>query len=137
MTTVFGKELLEGYDKGHVSTVAINELFRKMASIQFRLGLFDSKEKAKNIPQNDIILIGSPQHCQLALETALQSVVLLQNNSKLLPLSLGTINSIALIGPHYNATGAFFGNYHGSNTTYGYEFNDATGKGKTAMLFRT
>ena len=82
MTTVFGKELLEGYDKGHVSTVAINKLFRKMASIQFRLGLFDSKEKAKNIPQNDIILIGSPQHCQLVLETALQSDVLLQNKSK-------------------------------------------------------
>jgi hypothetical protein len=108
----FGVGLLKAYNEGQVTGATINESFERMARIQFRLGLFDSPKKDN--PQEDIASIGSPQHRRLALEAALQSIVLLQNKNNLLPLDVNEKRSLAVIGPHFNATKGLFGNYHGS-----------------------
>lgn len=108
----FGVGLLKAHNEGQVTGATINESFERMARIQFRLGLFDSPKKDN--PQEDIASIGSPQHRQLALEAALQSIVLLQNKNNLLPLDVNEKKSLAVIGPHFNATKGLFGNYHGS-----------------------
>jgi len=112
--SVFQKSLPKAYSEGQVEEVTINESFQRMARIQFRLGLFDSTKKAKNNPEVDIASIDSPQHQQLTLEAALQSIVLLQNKNSLLPLEMNQAKSLAVIGPHIDAHGALMGNYHGA-----------------------
>ena len=59
--------------------------------------------------------IDSAEHRALALSAAEQGIVLLKNNG-ILPLSSnGNGKSIAIIGPHGNATVDMLSNYHGTN----------------------
>ena len=55
----------------------------------------------------------TPEHEQVALELARQSLVLLNNNG-ILPLDQAKIKRIAVIGPNGNSTSMLHGNYHGS-----------------------
>ena len=70
-------------------------------------------KKDGNNLNDDITLIDSPSHQQLAYEAALQSIVLLQNKNNLLPLDMNGQKSVAVIGPHIDAHYAFMSNYHG------------------------
>ena len=109
--SVYQASLSQAFHEGQVEEVTINESFQRMARIQFRLGLFDSGKKEKGNPQADIASIDSPEHQQLALEAALQSIVLLQNKDSLLPLNKES--SLAIIGPHIDGREVFMANYHG------------------------
>jgi beta-glucosidase len=79
---------------------------------RFRLGLFDPAEKVPyskySIKDND-----TPEHRQVALEIARQSLVLLKNDG-ILPLDRYKIKRIAVIGPNGNSKSMLHGNYHGS-----------------------
>lgn len=72
------------------------------------MGLFDAKDYH---PDDDIGVVGS--HDNLALEAALQSIVLLQNRNGLLPLS-SNYPHLVVIGPHIHAREILLSNYHGS-----------------------
>lgn len=83
-------------------------------SVQFRLGMLDPPEMVpySNISHDQVNTRG---HQQLAKEAADQSLVLLRNPSSVLPLSIQQFEfgTIALVGPHANATTAMQGNYYG------------------------
>lgn len=111
---IFQNDLPTALSEGQVEESTINESFARMARIQFRLGLFDSTKKSAYNPEADIASIDSADHQQLALEAALQSIVLLQNKKATLPLDLENTKSIAVIGPHIHAQSALMGNYHGA-----------------------
>ena len=81
--SVYQNSLPQALEKGLVEETTINESFARMARIQFRLGLFDSTKKTAFNPELDFAAIDSVQHQQLALEAALQSIVLLQNQNKI------------------------------------------------------
>lgn len=104
---VYPKGLLQAYQQGWVTEATIRNSFARLARIQFRLGLFDPKSFN---PRSDIQKVGS--HGDLALEAALQSIVLLQNRNNILPLNPNS--KLAVIGPHMNAKSVLLGNYHGS-----------------------
>ena len=63
--------------------------------------------------QYDIDKINTADHQALALEAARQGVVLLKNAGETLPLDASRGLSVAVIGPHANATDAMLGNYAG------------------------
>ncbi|KAA6321887.1 hypothetical protein EZS27_028517, partial [termite gut metagenome] len=75
------------------------------------LGLFD--DPTLN-PYNKLSpsVVGSEEHKQLALEAARQSIVLLKNDKKTLPLNIQKIKSIAVVG--INAGNSEFGDYSGA-----------------------
>src|SRR5208282_385703 len=79
---------------------------------RFRLGLFDPADKVPyskyTIKDND-----TPEHRQVALEVARQSLVLLKNDG-ILPLDRSKIKRIAVIGPNGNSTSMLHGNYNGT-----------------------
>ena len=79
---------------------------------RFKLGLFDPADKVPyskyTIKDND-----TPDHQQVALELARQSLVLLKNDL-ILPLDRSKLKRIAVIGPNGDSKSMLEGNYHGS-----------------------
>ena len=79
---------------------------------RFRLGLFDPADRVPHseytIKDND-----TPEHRQVALEVARQSLVLLENDG-ILSLGRSKYKRIAVIGPNGKSTSMLEDNYHGS-----------------------
>ena len=97
---------------GMVTQEQVNTALRHALTARFRLGLFDPPEMVSyaHIPitEND-----TPEHEQLALQTARESIVLLKNDG-LLPLQRSRIKRIAVIGENADSVPVLLGNYNGS-----------------------
>ncbi|KAH3743526.1 glycosyl hydrolase [Pelomyxa schiedti] len=87
--------------------LALSRVFRE----RFLLGLFDPPELQPYAQLQWQDLVQSPSHKSLARLAAKQSLVLLKNEENVLPLN--KYQSVAVIGPHANATVDMLGNYHG------------------------
>jgi beta-glucosidase len=106
-------DLQAAFDQGLLREEEIDLAVKRLFSARFRLGMFDPPEVVPyaQIPYS---IVDAPEHRQLALEVAQQSLVLLKNEEDLLPLDARTINKIAVIGPHAAETLVLAGNYHGT-----------------------
>jgi beta-glucosidase len=95
---------------GLVSEEVVNQALTRVLRVAFRLGAFDPPEMN---PYSKIgpDVIESQAHRDLALKTALESIVLLQNKNAFLPLDKAKLKSIAVIGPQADRfeTGNYFG----------------------------
>jgi beta-glucosidase-like glycosyl hydrolase len=94
----------------------------------------DEQQRYRQLNKTDV---DTTESRQLTLEAAQESIVLLKNTNKALPLDINQLKNkrIALIGPTANATGLMQGNYHGiapylispvegfQNVTQGYSIN--------------
>ena len=104
--------LMRAVQKGLITEKEIDLALYYTLWTRFRLGLFDPAEKAPyskiTIKDND-----TPEHRQVALEIARQSLVLLKNDG-ILPLDRSKIKRIAVIGPNGRSKTMLHGNYHGS-----------------------
>jgi beta-glucosidase-like glycosyl hydrolase len=76
---------------------AVDAAVTRVLTLRFRLGLFDPRDDQPyaQIPES---AIGSAEHAALALDAALQGIVLLKNDNATLPLRRGA--NIAVVGPH-------------------------------------
>lgn len=81
--------------EGAVSEDVVDTAVRRILRVKFRLGLFENPYVNEKL-QETVIL--APEHRALARQAVRESLVLLKNENKLLPLSKD-IKSIALIGP--------------------------------------
>ena len=102
--------LVEKIKEQKVSEALLNESVKKILRIKFELGLFDNPyvdhQKANDIINNE-------KHQKLALRAAHESMVLLKNDNRTLPLDKNKLRKIAVIGP--NASVLHLGNYAGTN----------------------
>lgn len=107
---VYMEPLLNAYKQGMVTDADIDSAAYRVLRARMRLGLFDNPE---HNPYNKIspAIVGSPKHKALALEAARQSIVLLKNKNKTLPINLKNVKSIAVVG--INAGNSEFGDYSG------------------------
>jgi beta-glucosidase len=87
--------------QGLLSEDRLNDALYRVMRDRFRLGEFDPPEM---VPFTKISpeVICSPEHRQLSLKTARQSIVLLTNKDNFLPLDKSKLKTIAVIGPHAN-----------------------------------
>ena len=104
--------LADAVKNGFVSEEIINRSVKRLFTARFRLGMFD--------PDRDVPYSGIPftendkeESRLLARKVAQQSMVLLKNENKMLPLSR-KIKSIAVIGPYADKLSVLLGNYHGT-----------------------
>ncbi len=106
-------QLDEAVEQGLISEESIDRSVKRLFRARFRLGMFDPPEV---VPYTQIpfSVVDSAEHRELALEVAHQSLVLLKNQNKLLPLDKNEINSIAVIGPNAAETLVLSGNYMGT-----------------------
>ena len=109
-----GKEyvtLLQAVKQGLITEAEIDTSLKRLMTARFRLGMFDPPEMVQyaRIPfsQND-----TPEHRQLALQSARESIVLLKNANRTLPLRKD-LKSIAVIGPNADVPEVLWGNYNG------------------------
>jgi beta-glucosidase-like glycosyl hydrolase len=92
----------------------IDQALERTFNVLVRLGYFDPPEQQpyRHLSKTDV---DTAESRQLTLDAAQQSIVLLKNVNKALPLDINQLQNkkIALIGPSANATGLMQGNYNG------------------------
>lgn len=109
--------LLLAVQEGLVTEETIDRAVTRLMITRMKLGLFDNSTKVPyaQIPYE---LNDCPQHRELALQVAKDSLVLLKNENNLLPLDKDKIKSIAVIGPNADSRKALTGNYCGTASQY-------------------
>jgi beta-glucosidase len=99
--------LIESVEQGRIPMALVDRAVRRVLELKFHLGLFEHPyadvEHAKQV-------VHSPEHQRLALDAAREGIVLLRNESNLLPVTK-TLKSIAVIGPNADNASNLFGDY--------------------------
>ncbi|MBC8052932.1 MAG: glycoside hydrolase family 3 C-terminal domain-containing protein [Sphingobacteriaceae bacterium] len=106
----FAKPLLDSVKTGKVDVKLIDEKVRNI------LGVMLQTSMKRNRPAGSL---NTPAHVKTAYDIAAESIVLLKNETKLLPLKAGTFKSIAVIGD--NATKTFARGGFGAGVKARYE----------------
>jgi beta-glucosidase len=103
--------LVDAVHQGLITEAEINTALHRLFRARFKLGMFDppSSFAYGQIPFSEV---NSPQHRQLSLQAARESMVLLKNENHTLPLKSG-IGAIAVIGPTAEYVQSLQGNYNG------------------------
>lgn len=93
--------LREAINRGLVSEKTIDDRVADVLRVKFELGLFDNPYKgdSKNISTS----VHNNEHKAVSMRAALESIVLLKNDSAILPLSK-SLKKIAVIGPNADET---------------------------------
>jgi beta-glucosidase len=109
------ESLVDAVKNGLISESEIDRALKRLLEARIRLGMFDPPEYVpySKIPysEND-----SPAHRELALQAAREAIVLLKNESNILPLS-GNVRHIAVIGPAADDPDTMLANYHGISSS--------------------
>jgi beta-glucosidase len=92
--------------QGNVPESELDRAAARVLATKFRLGLFDNPYVDPDYAEKTT---NSPEHRQLALKAAQETIVLLKNEKNLLPLDLSKLKTIAVIGP--NAADLHLGGY--------------------------
>ncbi len=108
------KSLEEAVRDGKITEAEIDTSIVRLLKARFDVGDFDgdADNKYRQIPES---VIASDAHKALALKAAQESMVLLQNNGNVLPLSRAD-NDIVVMGPNANDSVMQWGNYSGYPT---------------------
>jgi beta-glucosidase len=105
------RTLVDETKAGRITESEINRSLERLFVARFRLGMFDPPEKVPyskiTISEND-----SSAHRKVARDAERKAIVLLKNDSGVLPLSR-SVRKIAVIGPSADDPVALLGNYNG------------------------
>ena len=105
------KTLVDAVKNGLITEAQIDISLKRLFTIRYRLGMFDPVSMVK-YAQTPSSILESSAHKAHALKMAQQSIVLLRNENKTLPLKK-SIKKIAVIGPNANNKISVLGNYNG------------------------
>ena len=87
------QELVE---EGKITEERIDESVRRILELKFEIGLFENP-----LPRDDRFdRIGADEHTEKALQSARESLVLLENDDSLLPLDPDQTQNILVLGPN-------------------------------------
>jgi beta-glucosidase len=98
--------LSRALERGLASTRDIDRALRRLLTARFAVGVFDPQDERDPA-------VDETAHSELALRAAQESIVLLKNTDRTLPLARG-VRRIAVIGPSANLLETLEGNYHGT-----------------------
>ena len=103
----------EAIERGLITEADIDVSLGRTLTTRFKLGMFDPPA---DVPYAAIPMsvVGSPEHRQLAYETAVKSIVLLKNKGNVLPIREDA-QKILVVGPTAASIEVLLGNYHGLN----------------------
>ena len=105
----YAKYIPDLLKSGKLPVTVLDEAVRRVLRIKFKAGLFDHPYADPNREKTDLL---TPESLQVARKLALESMVLLQNNSDLLPL--GKNHTVAVIGPLADDKASQLGSWAGN-----------------------
>jgi beta-glucosidase len=96
--TEFETNIPLAVQRGLLTTADVDRALARVLRVGFRLNVFDpiGTSPYNKIPSS---VVRSPQHLELALKTAEESITLLSNRNNFLPLKQEQVHSVAVIGP--------------------------------------
>ena len=94
-------------DEGRVSEERLNDAVRRILTIKFKAGLFENPYVDEDLNQK---VLRRADHVEKALELASQSLVLLKNKNKTLPIEKKDLK-LAVIGPHAHSKRQHLGSW--------------------------
>jgi beta-glucosidase len=100
------RTLIDQVKQGLVAESEVDRAVARVLTTKFRLGLFDHPLVDPDYAEK---IVNGEEHRKLAIEAARKVIVLLKNDKNTLPLDLGKIKTIAVIGP--NAADIHVGGY--------------------------
>ncbi|HEV2277881.1 MAG TPA: glycoside hydrolase family 3 C-terminal domain-containing protein [Acidobacteriaceae bacterium] len=103
------KALTDAVHQGLISEAEVDKSVKALFTARMRLGMFDPASEVK-YAQIPFSTVDSPEHRQVALKAAEESIVLLKNDGTL-PLKAG-LRNIAVIGPNAASLPGIEGNYN-------------------------
>jgi beta-glucosidase len=108
------RALVTAYKEGLITEPQIDISLRRLFNIRFRLGMFDPADKVPwaNTP---LSVLENEVHQAHALKMARQSIVLLKNDKRTLPLRK-SLKKIAVVGPNADEKQVLLSNYYGKPT---------------------
>lgn len=106
----------DAIEMGLLTEETIDKSVKRLFTARFKLGMFDPPEVVK-YQQIPFEVNDCEEHRQLALKAARESIVLLKNENKILPLNKD-IKSLAVIGPNADSRSVLLGNYNGQPSKY-------------------
>lgn len=99
-SSVFKESLIkQQIDKKLIDRKKVDDAVRRVLHIKYRLGLFEDPFRYCKNSENKLM---TPEHINIARDLARKSIVLLKNESNILPLTENKIKKIAVIGPLAN-----------------------------------
>jgi beta-glucosidase len=105
----FGEPLKELLADGRLSTAVLDTAVRRVLRSKFQVGLFDDPYVDEGAAS---AAFDTPADRALARRAATQSLVLLKNDSGLLPLDVSAVRRVAVIGPVADDERLLQGDYH-------------------------
>ena len=108
------EKLIDAYEQDLVTEEDITNAAVKLYTIRALLGEFEEKRPYSDVPYSTV---NCKKHRELNLKTARESLVLLKNDNRFLPLK-DKYGRIAVIGPNANSVRVLEGNYNGRSPEY-------------------
>lgn len=121
----------EAVEQGLLGESEIDEVVRRILSLKFRMGLFENPRRPDREAQQRVV--NCAEHRALNLRAARESIVLLQNDG-ILPLSSGSVTSLAVVGPNADNALAQLGDWSLGATQYGPEYGTQPRELTTTVL---
>lgn len=92
----FANPLIKAVKEGRVKEEVINEKVRRILRLMYKVNAFSEDRKRGKY--------NTPEHRQVTLDVARESIVLLKNKKNILPLDSKKIKTLAVIGENANIT---------------------------------
>ncbi len=107
----YAQAVIPAIKQGLLKESELDTAVARLLRAKFKLGVFDSEadNPYAKIPYS---VVNSEKHQAQALQMARESIVLLKNKNKALPIK-ASIKNLAVIGPNANDAEVLLGNYNG------------------------
>jgi beta-glucosidase len=118
-TPGFFEAAQEAVERGMLLESEIDEIVRRILLLKLRMGLFENPRRPDREAQARVV--SCPEHRELNLRAARESLVLLSNNG-LLPLDASKLGTVAVVGPNADNALAQLGDWSLGSSQYGPEY---------------
>ena len=106
----YDKHMAKLVEEGKISMQLVDDAVKRVLRIKFRLGLFDNPYTPTSTEKERFLL---PQSLTIAEKLAEETIVLLKNENKVLPLANGNKPTIAVMGPLVENCAELLGSWYG------------------------
>ena len=111
-STILQKDVVKAVQLKLIQAKDVDKALRPLLRTQFKLGFFDKISSSPYASYN-ADSISNAAHTALARKVAQQSMVLLKNKDKILPLKKSDYSSITVLGTNAASLDVLAGSYHG------------------------